>query len=280
MDDRGPLGRLTADRRIARLDITGVARFVIEDGARITAEPAPGTGQQELRVYLYGVVTALLLGQRGQFALHASTAQVGAVGLAVTGASGAGKSTTVLGLRRLGHRLVTDDISPVHLPAATGGSPKPAQSPLVLPFGRSIHVWPQTVAALGLDTTGGRPVQPGTAKLALAAPVGEPVPLGAVAELSRSRDATGVALVELTGVDALDVLLRNAYRYPLLRRLWPQELFGWATALSRLVPVRRIVRPDGEWTLDDVVDRLAHRTSGALRPTRTPESVGAAGRGA
>ena len=155
-----------ANRRRARLDVAGVGRFAVQDGVEITVEPEPGDDPDRVRTLLYGLVAAIVLAQRGEFALHASTVAVGSTGLALAGRSGAGKSTAALALECRGHRMVADDISAVRIPAR----PHEHADPVVLPFGRHRHVWPDTATALGLDLTGSRLVDRRFAKLSLPSP--------------------------------------------------------------------------------------------------------------
>ncbi|HVQ95290.1 MAG TPA: hypothetical protein VMU51_29945 [Mycobacteriales bacterium] len=261
--------RLVADRRRAHLDVAGAARFAIEAGAEVTVEPAVGCDPGLLANALYGTVAALVLAQRGEFALHASTVAIGPVGVALAGPSGAGKSTTALALEGRRHRLVTDDVSPIRT-AGTG-------LPEVVPFGRPAHVWPDTAIALGLDLTGSRLVDRRLTKLSLPARDNEPVSLHAVVLLrpgaaatgvdSHRGDLAGVAAGELAGVAAL---LENVYRVRLLSRLWGPDLLGWAAGLARRLPVWVLTRPAGGWTVDEVASAVeavgAGRQPAAARP--------------
>jgi hypothetical protein len=178
---------------------------------------------------------------------------VGRHGVALAGDSRAGKSTTALALRARGHRLVTDDVSPVPVgPAA----------PSVVPFGRPLHVWPDTAAALDLDVSGARLVTGELTKLALPAPVQgrdhapAAVALHAVVLLRVEPAAGAVAAARLSWVDTVAALHHNAYRAALLGSLWPTELFGWAVELTCRLPVWTVTRPAGEWSLASVVDRV------------------------
>lgn len=250
--------RLVADRRRAHLDVRGAGRFAIAGGAEVTVEPAAGGDDGLLRNVLHGTVAALVLAQRGTFALHASTVAVRGAGLALAGPSGAGKSTAALALERQGHRLVADDVSPVH--RAAGGRPE------VVPFGRARHVWPDTAAALGIDLTGSRLVDRRLSKLALPAPAGAPARLAAVIVLRPDPAAAAVTVARLDGLAAVPVLLDNAYRVRLLARLWAADLLGWAAELSGQVAVWVLRRPPGRWTVDEVADAIAALGAGAAHP--------------
>jgi hypothetical protein len=227
-------GRLLAQRWHARLEMARVGRFAVLGGEQVIVEPADGADGRELAAVIHGTVAGLVLAQRGRFALHASTVEVGDGAIAVAGRSGAGKSTAALALHRAGHPLVTDDVSAVRWSAGT---------PEVVPYGRPWHVWPDTAAALGLDLTGAVRVEPAQPKLSLPALPSAPVTLRAIAVLRPDPAARAVTATRVTGVAAVHVLLANAYRVRILARLWRTDLFSWATALADRLPVWTVTRP-------------------------------------
>ena len=64
--------RMVADRAQAYLEIASVADFAVSEGSRVRVNPHPGARPTEVDAYLRGTVAAMLLGQRGRFALHAT----------------------------------------------------------------------------------------------------------------------------------------------------------------------------------------------------------------
>jgi HPr Serine kinase C-terminal domain len=261
--------RLLADRRHARLDMVDVGRFAIMDGNEIVVEPARGADHRDLTAVLYGTATALLLAQRGQFALHASTVAVTAVGVALAGRSGAGKSTAALALEQRGHRLVTDDVSPVRWVPPDRGTPGDRsagarRTPEVLPFGRPWHVWPDTATALGLDLTGLDRVDPRQTKLSLPGRPAAAVPLRAAVVLRSDPAARHVTTSRLTGPAAVHALLGNAYRVRILGRLWAAHLFSWAAELADRLPVWSVARPGGAAARAESVAASAGEVAAAI----------------
>src|SRR5436309_1183330 len=80
----GSVDRITADDRRVRhaarvsareafLYWQEVGAFGVEEGARITVEPAPGADEEGVRLLLLGSVFGVLLHQRGELLLHASS---------------------------------------------------------------------------------------------------------------------------------------------------------------------------------------------------------------
>jgi hypothetical protein len=252
----GPLpsgaGHLAADQARAILRIDGVGTFAIADGTRVRVDPEPSVAADVLAVWLHGTVAALLLAQRGRFALHASVVGIDGVGVAVAGDQRAGKSTTALRLTQLGHSLAADDVSPLDAGDVV----------TVHPFGRPVHVPPDTAAILGLELSDARPILPDNPKLALPAPPGGPVPLGAIAVLraAGTEPGTRVTCERVSGGEAYWLIGLHTYRVRLLNELWQSELFAWATRIAQRVPVHVITRPRDRWT----VDAVAHVVEGLV----------------
>src|SRR6185369_10421226 len=90
-------------------------RFLVEGGRRITLYRNPTAKDVRLCAHLLAAVIAALLRQRGLLVLHANVVTTPRGAVAITGASGAGKSTTQAALMSLGCRMVTDDITVVSM---------------------------------------------------------------------------------------------------------------------------------------------------------------------
>jgi hypothetical protein len=122
--------------------------FVVGAGA-IEAFDARGVSSQELRWYLLGPVTTLLLRLRGRLLLHASAVSVGGRTVAFAGPAGAGKSTLAATLVARGARGVTDDLLVVERAGGDTGTwlARPGPSRHLL--------WPDSAAALAGSAAGG-----------------------------------------------------------------------------------------------------------------------------
>lgn len=242
----GPDRGLSASSRRATLRVPGVAAFYVEDGVRVTVDPVTEYDNAGINSYLHGTVTALLLAQRGQFALHASVARVDGRTVAICGGRQAGKSTTVLALARLGHAVVSDDVAVIDV----------VEDHLIhRPTGRPMHVWPGTALALRVDTTGAVPVRRGDPKLSLPLERGTPGRLDEVVVLR----AGGVGELRLQALDpryAIPVIARNAFRAGMLRPVYQPALFAWAAAVAERAPVHVLLRPRESWTAEGVAERV------------------------
>jgi hypothetical protein len=96
----------------------GVAAALLQEGRRVTVDPAPGVAGALLQSFLLGPVLAFLLHQRGLLVLHASAVRIGAGAVAFLGAPGAGKSSTAAALYARGHAVIADDLVAAQTEAA------------------------------------------------------------------------------------------------------------------------------------------------------------------
>jgi hypothetical protein len=253
--------RIVADRTRAYLQVAAVADFAINEGRCVRLDPHPGAQPAEVDAYLRGTVAAMLLGQRGGFALHASLVRVAGTVVAVAALPGVGKSTTALRLEQRGHELVGDDFAELR-PEADGVAYTTLE--------RAVHVTPETATALGIDTVGAHCVNRTNGKLALPA---RPVASGrleAVAVLSPGDGEHAAARERLTASRALVSVFGHGFRFSMAKLLWPKEAFAWAAAVSARLPVYAVTRPREGWTVDAVADEVEAiatetRSAGASR---------------
>ena len=104
--------------RAEAIDITGeearfwfanTGGFAVTGGNRIIAYPRPGVQGEGLRLYVEGMLLAMLLHQRGRCVLHASVVEIDGEAVALMGHVGAGKSSLAGTLYTRGHRVLADD---------------------------------------------------------------------------------------------------------------------------------------------------------------------------
>ena len=135
----------------------------------MTIDALPGVEDREVRFFALGPAMAMLLHQRSLLPLHANAVNVNGVGVLFMGFSGRGKSTTAAALCARGHQLIADDISPIQWTDA---------GPVVMPGWPHMRLLPQSMMALGAETSGPT-IHARTDKYAWQAGqfVGAPVPL-------------------------------------------------------------------------------------------------------
>lgn len=247
----GTSQHVIANATLAVVRVSGVAAFAIEHGCRVLVEPDTAGEAILVEAHLYGTVAALLLGQRGRLALHATTVEIDGVTVAIAGHSTAGKSTAGLELAARGHRLMADDVSALD---NDGGEI------VVTPFGRPVHVWPETLVALGTSPRV-LPHLPDSGKLVLPPPIAETAALQALVVLCPDAEAHEVAIETLSPSDALAWVAAHLYRGALVGEVWPEVTFRWLAAVASAIPVGVLRRPTTGWSVPAVADAIEAHTA-------------------
>lgn len=216
-----------------------VGRFRVIAGREIRVTPVPGADTELIRLYIEGMMMAVLLHQRGFYVLHASVVEIRGRGVAFVGHIGAGKSTIALALQRCGHRLIADDN------AAIDRLPEPA----VIPAFPRVKVYPAIAQALGIaedDLTALHASQVKKTRLMDGEFPREPVPLDRIYTLSRDGEP---GIKSLAPAEAFIELIKNS-----IPTRWGlpggREQMTTTATLLREVPVYGVRTFDG---LDDII---------------------------
>jgi HPr Serine kinase C-terminal domain len=222
------------------MDVPGVARLHVANGATISVDPASGTSIGDIRSYLLGSAMGALLHQRGLLPLHASAVEIAGSALAFCGASGAGKSSLALHLVKRGHRLLSDDICAIDIAS------NEAQ---LFPGLINLKLWRESLESAGERHQGLQPVLPGFHKYKM------PVPaiadyrhytLGGIAVLA-NVDKGEPHVIPMLGVPGLSALVSNTFRGQLILPMDQQQRhFDHCIAVAART---RIVRLDRPWSL-------------------------------
>jgi hypothetical protein len=221
-------------------------RFLAEDGTHVTLERNPAAQDDLLCFYFLDAVLAALLRQRGLLVLHANAAVTPTGAIAISGESGAGKSTTLAALLQHNCAMLSDDITALRL----GGDERVQ----VLPGVPQLHLCEEAAAGLGRDITGLPRYQWRRMKAAvpaLSAMAARPAPLRAL-YLLQTHAGDDLRVHTLTGADKFAAVQACVYG-PLL----PQEhtgQFPLLAAVAAQVAVVRIERPMARWAVSDVMD--------------------------
>jgi hypothetical protein len=221
------------------LDFHGVARFLVRGGKEILVDPAPDSGEAEVRAYLVSIAFAALFHQRGLVPLHASAIDFADACVAFVGDSGAGKSTLAAALSQKGHEVITDDVCFVQLDDKRNVQAFPG-------IGR-IRLWETAVYALGCDGPDVEQEMHGFNKYFI--PIRPPRnpsnsrPLSRVYQLEGAPERS-IEITRLRGAAAVDVFVQNVYQSSLAKRLgYKPHVFNICAAAARNVPVFRFSRP-------------------------------------
>lgn len=137
---------------VALVRLDGIGRFLIRDGREVVYDRAESSDDDSIRLFLFGICLGILLQQRGNHVLHATTVARDGQAIALAGPSGAGKSTLAAALLKRGFSLLADEASCISVANGVG--------PLALPGAPSLLLWRHALDGFGDDATGLRRVRP------------------------------------------------------------------------------------------------------------------------
>jgi len=221
-------------------------RFLAEGGTCVTLERNPAAEDELLCFYFLDAVLAAILRQRGLLVLHANAAVTPTGAIAVSGESGAGKSTTLAALLQYDCAMLSDDITALRL--GDDGQVR------VLPGVPLLHLSEDAAAGLGRDISGLPRHQWRRLKAAIptqAAMATQPALLRAL-YLLQTHASNDLRVHALTGAEKFTALQGCVYG-PLLPQEHPR-LFPILAAAAEQVKVCRIERPDALWAVRDVIN--------------------------
>jgi len=236
--DSGVLWRAAPGRLL--LDIPDVARYLVSDGNLVEINPCGGVEAGEVRRFLRMTPAAALYLQRGIPVLHAAVvADAAGRAVVLAGDSGSGKSVLLTALAARGWGLLTDDLAPVTLD--DDGVPV------------AVPTWPEVV------------LWPGSAGPARAGPaaaadwdvrfVDEARPIRAIWWLGL-HGFDPVEVHDVEGMARFEALAAMAYNRRIAGALLDRA--SYLRVAGRVagsgIPIRRLIRPRGRWTADELAD--------------------------
>ncbi|MDQ3169833.1 MAG: hypothetical protein M3Q55_06820 [Acidobacteriota bacterium] len=251
-DDTGDW--LTIERGAAgyRLSFPELQSVVSADGSAITFDPPPGLADVELAHLLLHQILPLAVSRRGRLVLHACAVETSRGVIGLLGASGAGKSTLAAAFCARGCRLVADDALVIDVSDAGATA---------VPTADGVRLWEDFAAmlpsaaatppgALGRKRRIHATLATATSPLVRLFRVGEASPLHATVE-------------PISPADARIEMLSHVFRLDITDADESRRLFELTHRLAALVPLRRLMFPDGVEHLDPTVSAM-------LRDLETP----------
>jgi hypothetical protein len=214
-------------------------RFVVNEAAnRIWGAAGESQTIEDLSTYFLGPVMGYVLRRRGVTALHASALCVDGKAVALTGAAGAGKSTTAAALALRGLPVLCEDIAA--LEETDGGF-------AVEPGYPRVCLWPESVKMLMGHVDALPRIAPDWEKCYLQLDSAKGMlearkqPLGAVYILAPRETENAPRLEEVGSRELLLELVQNTYMNWLLDRRQRAQEFELLSRLISRIPARRIV---------------------------------------
>ncbi len=260
-DERGePLLKVSrsADGSYFHLSYTDGTAFTVDSaGRKIWGTWQDPYSLEDATTYLLGPVMGFTLRRRGRVSMHASAFATFGGAVAISGAAGAGKSTTATAFARKGFPVLTDDMVPLR---------EEGEGFLALPTYPRMRLWSDSVARFYGDGDALPPLTPNWDKKALDLKaqgyhfVATPQPILAIYFLDYKPESRPTLVEPLGGHEALMSLVNNTYvnymldaemraaEFELLGRMWER------LPLRRLKLAEPRPRPDEvcQLVLDDL----------------------------
>ena len=192
---------LEIDEDEARFWFNGVGAFIVRNGAHIVVIPEDGVEPELLRLYVEGMMMAMILHQRGFCVLHASVIEIDGGAIALMGQIGAGKSSLAGALYLRGYRVVADDNAAVN---AAG------PAPMVAPGYPYLKLFPAIASSLGFQERALGVLHSSQVKISGAVTKGfahSPLPLRRVYILDREHNG---GVTQLSPLQVTIELIRNS----------------------------------------------------------------------
>ena len=232
----------------ATLGVADVARFHVVGGKTIIVDALPGAPQANVRLFLLGSASAILIYQRGLLPLHANAIEIDGRAVAFLGESGAGKSTLAAWFNDRGARILSDDVCVVGF----GEDGRP----LAMPGLPRYRLWRDALERSGRDAAdhprsyfGDDEYDKYDVAVPAAKSADAPLPVAALYVLEQG-DA--FAVEPLVGIAAAQALFAHSYRGGYLSVIGGQEAH-WRSCLRLIqtVPVFRARRRWGAAAMDE-----------------------------
>lgn len=232
----GPLRQVSKNEFL--LDIPNVARFLVKGNREVFIDTYEDADEQVIRIHLLSTLMAVLLHKHDLLALHASSIKVNGGAILISGASGAGKSTTALGLYKKGYEILNDDISSVFIDENGVAS--------VYAGTVRLKLWSASLEKLGYDIEQYMPVRKNLEKYNF--PIGqhsayEPAAIKAIFFIN-AQNCSEISHRQLKGLQVFDNLKVNTFKYGLVKNLKKNAShFKICSSLASTLPFISISRP-------------------------------------
>ena len=219
-----------------------IATYCIIQGKRILIDKELDATLLDVKQFLLGSCLGMIMLQRDMIAIHGGTIAMNGKGLLITGNRGAGKSTLTSALRLKGYPLVADDVSAM-------------KSLMVQPAYPQQKVCEDMMNYLGYHSTNYKHINLDQ-KTKYLIPTRDqfsynPVPLKGIIELVSDEMIDRIEVEQLKGYDKLMTIYNNIYRIEMkiCAGINP-TFFKQCVQLTSEIPVYRMKRPTGKWTVD------------------------------
>jgi hypothetical protein len=232
------------------LTVDRVARYYVCNGNEIVIHRIGEAPLSEVSAFLVGTAFGALFHQRRMLPLHACTVLYENKCFLFAGMSGAGKSTLAAALIRNGGTLIADDISVIDFSG---------EKPAVCPAFPVIKIWEDSLAHLGMSTTGLEPVRGELKKFYLPVPQFSRV-YTAICHIFvlNTHNKPEIEVKSLMGVDKFRLLKKHTYLFRGIPKTGlEQNHFILANQLASQLPVTMLTRPNGSFDTSRLISKVS-----------------------
>jgi hypothetical protein len=239
----------------ATLEVADVARFHVVGGKTITVDARPGAPEANVRLFLLGSASAILIYQRGLLPLHANAVEIGGRAVAFLGESGAGKSTLAAWFNDRGARILSDDVCVIEF----GGGGADDGAPLAMPGLPRYRLWRDALIRSGRNAAdhprsylGDDDYDKYDVAVPAAYSADAPLPVAALYVLERGET---FAVEPLDGMAATQALFAHSYRGGYLSVIGGHEAH-WRSCM-RLIHSIPVFRAQRRWDVAAIDEQNA-----------------------
>lgn len=238
------------------IEISDVAKYhlVVAENILFIEPNINLTDLYPINTWLYGTIFAYILQSRGYLVLHGSAVLVNDRAVIFSGDSGVGKSTTAAAMVAHGYPLITDDV--VALRYNSVGQL------VLIPGPQRVKLWDDALTKFGRSSDGLQQVTNKDNKYEL--PIenyqSKEVVVAQFYELNHSEDCYEIYLIEQIGYNKISTLIKNTYRYAMLRSMGKLSLHLQQIAqLATSIEVYQVTRPQNQYLLDELLQKISQK---------------------
>lgn len=221
--------------------------YVITGGNDIMVHPIGDVEESEFASFILGWCIAFLFQLRGFSAIHSSAIEMGEQAVLISGASGAGKSTTALSLIHSGYRYLADDIAMVNPKADMMIQPAFPQQKVC----RNVAEQMQPDQLVYINEKKDKFACYNTEDFC-----DEPRKLTTMFILRR-HDGDGIRVEEMRGIAKLNAVFQSLFLLdPYLEMGFPIEEQSRCLDIAGKITIYKIFRPQDKDTVEEVRDTI------------------------